>query len=284
MGRADAADRGARRDPALARRRAGDRVVGYLPNVPEAIVAFLATVSIGAVWSACGQDIRAPAALDRLGQLEPTVLVAADGYRFGGKEHPRTARSSSCAPACPRSQRPSWSRDSQPASARRNPVGAGHRGRRRARTGTVPFDHPCGSSSRPARRACPRASCTVTAVSSSKHLKAIALQSDIGRDDTFFWYTSPSWMMWNFQVAGLLVGATVVCYDGSPAYPAQGRLWDRRPGSASPWSEPAPATSWAVRRPGSCRRRSTTWARSGRWGSPGPRCRRPRRGGCPRTW
>ena len=66
---------------------AGDRVVGYLPNIPEAIVAFLATASIGAIWSACGQDYSAKAALDRLGQLEPVVLVAADGYRFGGKWH-----------------------------------------------------------------------------------------------------------------------------------------------------------------------------------------------------
>ena len=70
---------------------AGDRVVGYLPNIPEAIIAFLATASIGAIWSACGQDYSAKAALDRLGQLEPVVLVAADGYRYGGK-YPRQAR------------------------------------------------------------------------------------------------------------------------------------------------------------------------------------------------
>ncbi|WP_306365028.1 AMP-binding protein, partial [Nocardia sp. CC227C] len=67
--------------------RPGDRVVGYLPNIPEAVIAFLATASIGAVWSACGQDYSARAALDRLGQLEPVVLVTADGYRYGGKEH-----------------------------------------------------------------------------------------------------------------------------------------------------------------------------------------------------
>src|ERR1700738_3605890 len=66
---------------------AGDRVVGYLPNIPEAIIAFLATASIGAIWSACGQDYSAKAALDRLGQLEPAVLVTADGYRYGGKSH-----------------------------------------------------------------------------------------------------------------------------------------------------------------------------------------------------
>ena len=81
----------------------GDRVVGYLPNIPEAIVAFLATASIGAVWSACGQDYSAKAALDRLGQLEPTVLVTADGYRFGGKEHDRSGPTSrTCAMGCPR--------------------------------------------------------------------------------------------------------------------------------------------------------------------------------------
>ena len=76
-----------------------------------------------------------------------------------------------------------------------------------------------------------------------EHLKSVALPSDVGTDDTFFWYTSPSWMMWNFQVAGLLVGATIVCYDGSPAYPRPDALWEiaGRAG-ASPCSAPVPAT------------------------------------------
>ncbi len=81
---------------------AGDRVVGYLPNIPEAIIAFLATASIGAIWSACGQDYSAKAALDRLGQLEPVVLVTADGYRFGGKSHDKRDDVAGCGRVCRR--------------------------------------------------------------------------------------------------------------------------------------------------------------------------------------
>jgi len=205
----------------------GDRVVGYLPNVPEAIVAFLATVSLGAVWSACGQDYSAPAALDRLGQLEPTVLVAADGYRFGGKDHSRTDEIGQLRAGMPTLAATvvvsrlgtgavpgalAWEQATD-GDAALEPV-------------PVPFDHPLWIVFSSGTTGLPKGIVHGHGGVLLEHLKAIALQSDIGRDDTFFWYTSPSWMMWNFQVAGLLVGATVVCYDGSPAYPAQGRLWE----------------------------------------------------------
>ncbi|PTR31405.1 acetoacetyl-CoA synthetase [Rhodococcus sp. OK519] len=205
----------------------GDRVVGYLPNVPEAIVAFLATASLGAVWAACGQDYSAPAALDRLGQLEPTVLIAADGYRFGGREHPRTDEVERLRAGMPTLAATVL------VSRLRNDAVEGALGWLQATAGDaalepvpVPFDHPLWIVFSSGTTGLPKGIVHGHGGVLLEHLKAVALQMDIGAEDTFFWYTSPSWMMWNFQVAGLLAGATIVCYDGSPAYPAQDRLWE----------------------------------------------------------
>ncbi|QBJ95562.1 acetoacetate--CoA ligase [Rhodococcus sp. ABRD24] len=205
----------------------GDRVVGYLPNVPEAIVAFLATASLGAVWAACGQDYSAPAALDRLGQLAPKVLVAADGYSFGGKLYSRDDEVRQLRAGMPTLVATVvvprigagvvdgallW-QDVTAVDAPLEPV-------------PVSFDHPLWVVFSSGTTGLPKGIVHGHGGVLLEHLKAIALQMDIGPADIFYWYTSPSWMMWNFQVAGLLVGATVVCYDGSPSFPHQGRLWE----------------------------------------------------------
>jgi acetoacetyl-CoA synthetase len=194
---------------------AGDRVVGYLPNIPEAVIAFLATASLGAIWSACGQDYSAKAALDRLGQLEPVVLVTAGGYRFGGKRHDKRDEVAALQAGLP---------------TLRATVSASELASRLdgADLETVPvdFDHPLWILFSSGTTGLPKGIMHGHGGVVLEHLKAIALQSDIGPDDTFFWYTSPSWMMWNFQVAGLLVGATIVCYDGSPSAPRPDALWD----------------------------------------------------------
>ncbi|MCJ0890817.1 acetoacetate--CoA ligase [Rhodococcus sp. ARC_M5] len=201
----------------------GDRVVGYLPNVPEAVIAFLATASLGAVWSACGQDYSASAALDRLGQLEPTALITADGYVYGGKIRDKAADVDALTAGLPTlrlvvtvgeasGNAVSWA-DATAQSRQLSPA-------------AVPFDHPLWVVFSSGTTGLPKGIVHGHGGVVLEHLKSVVLHSDLGPEDVFFWYTSPSWMMWNFQVAGLLAGSTVVCADGNPAFPTPDALWD----------------------------------------------------------
>ncbi|ODQ86847.1 acetoacetate--CoA ligase [Mycolicibacterium flavescens] len=193
---------------------AGDRVIGYLPNIPEAVIAFLGAASIGAIWSACGQDYSAKAALDRLGQLEPVVLVTADGYTYGGKFHDKANDIEALQAGLPTLRATVMASELAESSGDT------------LATTPVDFAHPLWILFSSGTTGLPKGIVHGHGGVLIEHLKAVALQCDIGPDDTFFWYTSPSWMMWNFQVAGLLVGATIVCYGGSPNAPRPDALWD----------------------------------------------------------
>ncbi|MFF5650525.1 acetoacetate--CoA ligase [Streptomyces collinus] len=211
----------------------GDRVVGYLPNTPHAIVAFLAAASLGAVWSVCGQDYAPKAAADRFSQLEPTVLIAADGYLFNGTTHDRREATLELARALPTLKAtvlvdhvglaglsatyPSlvlpWE---ETATRTEEPMCT-----------PVPFDHPLWVVFSSGTTGLPKGIVHGHGGVLLEHLKTLALQSDLGPGDRLLWYTTTHWMMWNLVVSTLLTGATTCTYDGSPALLTQPDiLWE----------------------------------------------------------
>ncbi|MFJ6835540.1 acetoacetate--CoA ligase [Streptomyces sp. NPDC091209] len=207
--------------------RPGDRVVGYLPNTPHAIVAFLAAASLGAVWSVCGQDYAPTAAADRFAQLEPTVLVAADGYLFNGTTHDRRDAALELAGALPTLKAtllvdhvglpwpsrtcPSLVVPWEDASTRSEEL-----------TCTpVPFDHPLWVVFSSGTTGLPKGIVHGHGGVLLEHLKTLGLHSDLGPGDRLLWYTTTHWMMWNLIASTLLTGATTCTYDGSPAPFAQ---------------------------------------------------------------
>ncbi|MDT5095584.1 MAG: acetoacetyl-CoA synthetase [Mycobacterium sp.] len=195
----------------------GDAVAAYLPDVAEAMVASLAVASLGAIWSSCGQDYAPEGAAARLAQLNPKVLFSADGYHLNGRfidKREHTAQLRALLPGAP----PVIGVDGgQYRDLASEPVAP--------EVVSVPFDHPLwvlfssGTTGRPKGIVHGHGGIVL------EHLKAIGLHGDLGSDDVFFWQTALSWMMWNFRISGLLVGATVVCYSGHPLCPDADRLW-----------------------------------------------------------
>ncbi|MEW2302973.1 acetoacetate--CoA ligase [Streptomyces sp. NPDC006655] len=206
--------------------RPGDRVSGYLPNIPQAVVALLATAAVGAVWTSCAPDFGARSVLDRFQQVEPVVLFTVDGYRYGGKEHDRRETV-----AALRSELPTLRAVVHiPLLGTPAPEGALDWAALTAADTEpefeqVPFDHPLWVLYSSGTTGLPKAIVQSQGGILVEHLKQLGLHCDLGPEDRFFWYTSTGWMMWNFLVSGLLTGTTIVLYDGSPGHPDISAQW-----------------------------------------------------------
>jgi acetoacetyl-CoA synthetase len=206
--------------------RPGDRVVAYLPNVPEAVVAMVAAASIGAVWAACSPDFGARGALDRLGQLDPTVLFAGDGYRYGGRDFDRRAEVAEIVAGLPSLREVvsvpvlGLENDGTPWAE----ILAGPDVDDFA-CEQVPFDHPLWVLFSSGTTGLPKAIVHGHGGILLEQLKSQAFHMDLRRGDRAFFYTTTGWMMWNFCVSLLASGVAPVLYDGNPAHPDVDALW-----------------------------------------------------------
>lgn len=199
----------------------GDRVAAYLPNIPETVIAFLAANSLGAVWTSCAPEFGVQAVLDRLQQVEPKVLLAVDGYRYGERDIDRREELAAIVAELPSVQHVVRVPYLRPADGWAELL---------AEPGELAFervepDHPLYVLYSSGTTGMPKAIVHGTAGILLEHLKALTLHADLGPSDRFSWFTTTGWMMWNYLVSGLLTGATIVLFDGDPAHPSLDRLW-----------------------------------------------------------
>jgi acetoacetyl-CoA synthetase len=212
--------------------RRGDRVGAYMPNIPETLVAFLASASIGAIWSCAAPEFGARSVVDRFAQIEPKVLFVVDGYRHGGKDFDRGAALHTILEGLPSVRHtvmlPYLSADRSAAGLRGGLTWEelAQRGAGAApRFEQVPFDHPLWVLYSSGTTGLPKAIVHGHGGILVEQLKKSQLHLDLHRGDRMFWFTTTGWMMWNFLVGCLFGDAAIVLYDGSPAHPDLGALW-----------------------------------------------------------
>jgi acetoacetyl-CoA synthetase len=208
--------------------QSGDRICAYLGNTPEAIIGMLATTYLGAVWSSASPDFGLEGALDRFGQIEPKVIIAGNGYRYGGKDFERHDVVNTLAKEIPTLQKV-ISVQVLPGSSpllNATPLNEILEGDRESPECTqFPFNHPLyilfssGTTGKP--------KCIVHSAGGTllQHIKELRLHADINAQSKFFYFTTTGWMMWNWLASGLVTGATIVLYDGNPMYPKPDTLW-----------------------------------------------------------
>jgi acetoacetyl-CoA synthetase len=199
----------------------GDRVAAYMPNIPETIAAFLAVAGLGAIWSSCSPDFGARSVVDRFAQIEPKVLLAVDGYRYGGRDHDRGAvvddihaQVGGVLVRLGYLSGDGWEEGFLgPADSELSFVAVG-------------FDHPLWVLYSSGTTGLPKAIVHGHGGILLEQLKKLNLHIDAHADERIFWFTTTGWMMWNFLVGALLSPASIVLYDGSPGAPSLDRLWD----------------------------------------------------------
>jgi acetoacetyl-CoA synthetase len=212
--------------------KAGDRVGGFIPNMPEAVIAMLAATSLGAIWSSCSPDFGIKGVLDRFGQIKPKVLFTANGYFFKGRNFDSLDRVSQILKDLPTIEKvivvPYTEKDPD---IGRVPNAVHYRDFRSTDTNPeiefeqLPADHPLYIMFTSGTTGLPKCMVQSTGGILIHHMKELMLHSDLKREDTIFYFTTCGWMMWNWLVSSLSVGATLVLFDGNPFHPDPGALW-----------------------------------------------------------